>query len=61
MSILYVDLPRLENIPKWYASYSNDFFYPYDIDILQYSATGRVAGIKGDVDLDICFKPFWEE
>ncbi len=60
MSILYVDLPRLEGIPKWYASYSSDFFYPYDIDVLQYSATGRVAGIRGDVDLDICFKPFWE-
>lgn len=59
MSIMYVDLPRLENIPKWYASYSSDFFYPYDIDILQYSATGRVDGITGDVDMDICFKPFW--
>lgn len=59
MSILYVDIARLENIPKWYASYSSDFFYPYDIDILQYSATGRVAGITGDVDMDICFKPFW--
>ena len=59
MSIMYVDLPRLENIPKWYASYSSDFFYPYDIDILQYSATGKVLGINGDVDMDICFKPFW--
>ncbi|MCR4792556.1 MAG: glycoside hydrolase family 25 protein [Lachnospiraceae bacterium] len=59
MSILYVDIARLENIPKWYASYSSDFFYPYDIDILQYSATGRVAGINGDVDMDLCFKPFW--
>ncbi len=59
MSILYVDLARLENIPKWYASYSSDFFYPYDIDILQYSATGSVKGISGDVDMDICFRPFW--
>ena len=59
MSILYVDIARLEGIPKWYASYSSDFFYPYDIDILQYSATGRVAGINGDVDMDLCFKPFW--
>ena len=61
MSILYVDLPRLESIPKWYASYSSDFFYPYDIDILQYSATGRVAGIRGDVDMDICFRQFWTD
>ena len=59
MSIMYVDLPRLENIPKWYASYSSDFFYPYEIDMLQYSATGRVPGITGDVDMDLCFKPFW--
>ncbi len=60
MSILYVDLARLEDIPKWYASYSSDFFYPYDIDILQYSASGRVNGIRGEVDMDICFRPFWE-
>lgn len=60
MSIMYVDLTRLEDIPKWYASYSSDFFYPYDIDILQYSATGRVKGITGDVDMDICFRPFWD-
>ncbi len=59
MSIMYVDLPRLENIPKWYASYSSDFFYPYEIDMLQYSATGIVPGITGDVDMDLCFKPFW--
>lgn len=60
MSIMYVDLTRLEDIPKWYASYSTDFFYPYEIDMLQYSATGRVPGIGGDVDMDLCFKPFWE-
>ncbi len=59
MSIMYVDLTRLEDIPKWYASYSSDFFYPYEIDMLQYSATGRVPGIGGDVDMDLCFKPFW--
>ncbi len=59
MSIMYVDLTRLEDIPKWYASYSSDFFYPYEIDMLQYSATGRVPGITGDVDMDLCFKPFW--
>ncbi len=59
MSIMYVDLTRLENIPKWYASYSSDFFYPYEIDMLQYSDKGRVPGIGGDVDMDLCFKPFW--
>lgn len=59
MSIMYVDLTRLEDYPKWYASYSSDFFYPYEIDMLQYSATGRVPGIGGDVDMDLCFKPFW--
>ena len=59
MSIMYVDLTRLEDYPKWYASYSSDFFYPYEIDMLQYTATGRVPGIGGDVDMDLCFKPFW--
>ncbi len=61
MSILYLDLTQLQDIPKWYASYTESMFYPYKYDIWQYSASGRVQGIKGDVDLNISFSKFWEE
>ncbi len=61
MSVLFLDLTQLQDIPKWYASYSESMFYPYKYDIWQYSASGSVSGIKGDVDLNISFSKFWEE
>ena len=61
MSILYLDLTQLQDIPKWYASYTESMFYPYKYDIWQYSATGSVSGITGDVDLNISFSDFWSE
>lgn len=40
---------------KWYADYQEKPIYPYDFDIWQYSETGKIDGIEGNVDLDICF------
>ncbi|MCR5476189.1 MAG: glycoside hydrolase family 25 protein [Lachnospiraceae bacterium] len=60
MSILFLELERLEEIPKWYASYSEDLFFPYAFDLYQYSEKGSVQGIKGNVDLDVTLDPFWE-
>jgi len=53
-----IDISRLENIEKWYAEYSSDVKFPYEYGILQYSETGRVDGISGNVDLDIAFKDY---
>lgn len=61
MSTLMLDLETLENYDKWFAYYNADFYYPYEYSIWQYSDTGRVNGIKGDVDLNISFGPLWEE
>ena len=40
---------------KWYADYLKEPLYPYEFNIWQYSETGRIDGIEGNVDLDICF------
>ena len=32
-----------------------DFYYDYEM--WQYSCTGAVPGIEGDVDLDLAFRP----
>lgn len=40
---------------KWYADYQEKPLYPYDFDIWQYTETGKMDGIEGNVDLDICF------
>ena len=61
MSLLFVNVEELESIPKWYASYNETLFYPYHYDIWQYTANGSVDGIKGVVDLNLCFEPFWDE
>lgn len=50
-------LPTLSNCRLWLARYTNDINdkpkYNGDYRIWQYSETGRVDGIKGNVDLDI--------
>lgn len=59
MSTLMLDLETLENYDKWLAYYNSDFYYPYDYKVWQYSHKGSVAGIQGDVDMNISFEPLW--
>lgn len=55
--MLMLDITQLEAYEKWYAYYSTEeFYYPYDFSIWQYSDKGSVAGIKEAVDLNISFK-----
>ena len=47
------DLRELTDHDLWLAEYDDvpDFYYHFDL--WQYTHTGRVAGIEGDVDLDL--------
>lgn len=60
MGALMLDLETLENYDKWFAYYNEELYYPYEYKIWQYSHTGSVKGITGDVDLNISFEPVWE-
>lgn len=60
MGALMLDLTELEEYDKWFAAYTNTLYYPYEYKVWQYSDSGRVPGIKGKVDLNICFAPLWE-
>ena len=42
--------------PIWYAYYNDALYFPYRLDIWQYSCTAKIPGIKGDVDVNICFQ-----
>lgn len=42
--------------PYWLAMYSDIMDYPYRLKLWQYTDKGRVPGIEGDVDLNICFE-----
>ena len=50
------DIKKLESYKKWFAYYIYPMYYPYDLYIWQYSSSGKVSGISGDVDMNICFK-----
>jgi GH25 family lysozyme M1 (1,4-beta-N-acetylmuramidase) len=53
-----LDLPRVKDYDFWLAEYSDSPSYYYEFRIWQYSNTGRIPGIEGDVDLNICFRPY---
>ena len=50
-----MDFSRLDKYGKWLAQYYRTPFFPYQFQIWQYTSTGRVDGIQGDVDLNLCF------
>lgn len=56
--MLMLDLTRIEQYPKWFAAYTPYFYYPYAFDIWQYTDSAKVAGITGNVDMNISFYDF---
>ena len=48
-----LDMQRVQDYPMWLALYSDTMSYPYWMSYWQYSCTGRVPGVAGDVDLNI--------
>lgn len=60
-SLFKFDLPRLNGIPFWLAEYGDGPTYVYNYDMWQYSCNGTVAGISGNVDLNLCFQDFSKE
>jgi GH25 family lysozyme M1 (1,4-beta-N-acetylmuramidase) len=50
-----MELGRLEPYAKWLAQYYKTPAYPYAFSVWQFSSSGSVAGIKGNVDLDLAF------
>lgn len=50
------DMTQLEKYPFWYADYEQIPQTPYNFVMWQYSETGKVDGISGNVDLNILFE-----
>ena len=48
-----LNLEELAQYPRWVALYSNHMNYPYSFIMWQYTKTGKVPGINGDVDINI--------
>lgn len=60
-TLFKLDLPRLQDYDFWLAEYGDEPTYYYDFDMWQYSCTGKVPGIEGDVDLNISFRDYSAE
>lgn len=56
--MLMLDLEQLEEYDKWFAYYNAPVYFPYEFTVWQYSSKGRIDGIKGDVDMNVCMKDY---
>lgn len=56
MWTVLLDMSQFEDVDKWFAYYGTELYFPYEYAVWQYSDTGRIDGIQGDVDLNISFK-----
>lgn len=56
--IEHIELERLTEYDKWFAQYFNKPFFPYEFQMWQYTNKGKVDGIKGEVDLNLCFADY---
>jgi len=54
-----INLEELTDYKFWLAQYNTVLNYPYKIDMWQYTETGSVPGISGNVDINLYFP--WEE
>ena len=48
-----LDWEQLKDYKRWFAMYNPEMDYPDQVDVWQYSETGSVPGIQGNVDLNI--------
>ncbi len=53
-----LDLAALKNYTIWYADYLPFPQTPYIFNMWQYTGTGRIDGIEGDVDINIYIKEY---
>lgn len=55
----WVDLSKLGKYAKWIAYYGTQ--KPKDVDIWQYTESGKIPGIDMKLDLDNCYTEFWKK
>jgi len=56
----YPYFEELVDYPIWLALYTEEMTYPYHFDMWQYTCSGTVPGIVGDVDINLYFPPAQE-
>lgn len=56
-----LDFERLKQYPIWLAQYNEAPTFSGNYDIWQYTSSGKVDGIAGNVDLNWCYTDFSEK
>lgn len=56
-----IDLTQLEGYDIWLAQYEEIPDFPYQFTMWQYTNQGKVDGVSGKVDLNICFIDYSEK
>ena len=51
----YIDIDKVKQYKIWLAQWSNEHTTKFDIDYWQYTSKGKVSGINGNVDMNICY------
>ena len=49
-------LEELTHLPWWLAMYDITAEFPYKVDMWQYTCTGSIPGIEGNVDINLLFE-----
>lgn len=55
-----LDMNKLSEYDVWLAEWHTAPTYSGNFGIWQYSSEGRVSGISGDVDLNICYRDYYK-
>ncbi|MCR5557656.1 MAG: glycoside hydrolase family 25 protein [Butyrivibrio sp.] len=55
---LLMDAEDVDEYGIWIAYYGTPLYYPYHFNVWQYSSTGKINGIDGHVDLNICITDY---
>lgn len=50
-----LDMAQLQDYSWWLAQYNPSMPFPYRVQMWQYTSTGRVPGIEGNVDINLLF------
>ncbi len=58
LGLLKYNLADLNKYGFWYAQYYDVPEFYYKFDMWQYSCTGTVDGVNGEVDMNICFTDY---
>lgn len=56
----HYDMEKITQYDLWLAEYFDEPEYPYEFTMWQYTSDGRIDGIEGRVDFNICFKNYAE-